>query len=85
MIDHNKDHTHSSASLLKQLKRWLIHLLEPLVLEIGPIFAQYHQGELADRGLRRMNAGRNGGCGVDEPPSAGPGAGGHDVDFHLAA
>lgn len=85
MIDQNKDHTHSSASLLKQLKRWLINLLEPLVLEIGPIFAQYHQGELADRGLRRMNAGMNGGCGVDEPPSAGPGAGGHDVDFHLAA
>jgi len=34
-------------SSLKRLRCWLIQLLEPLVTDIAPVFAQYHKGELA--------------------------------------
>lgn len=86
MMDRKKEDQVKNQSIPRRIKRWLTALLEPLVLEIGPIFADYHEGLLADREDIRRRLSKPHCDGGDGPSGTnGPTWNGDGVDLNLAA
>jgi len=85
-MDGNKQEQKERQSIPRRIKQWLTTLLEPLVTEIAPIFADYHEGLLADRDeIRRRRVNPHGDGGDDPTGSNGTTWTGDGVDFTLAA